>query len=180
MTEVSLRSFVDTIAFGVREKNCVQAWIGQFGVLFLGFGHEVMPPPSPGDLGFEEYPIPPYELVTSYSSWCLYSSQGLEIDSNEVTSVKSREVAQERLQLIVGKAVQSWSTQLPSWRLTLRLGEEFELVVIPYNDAVEEDRDVWDLRCPDGFYVSATARHEVYRHSGSDKPRPQRRTSGTT
>lgn len=172
MRYLPLENLLDLLDRAVIGRNCVQAWIGYAAVLFLGFGEEVLPPPIINERGHQEHLMPPYELVTGYSSWKLTQPYGSVLDSDDLTNRTLRTEGETTLgTAVVGVSALRWEVLMPSWELRLYFESGCRLDVIRYSDAAEDpERDLWAFRSPDGFYTGVLPNHRIYTRHGSERP----------
>ena len=113
---------------------CVQAWVGYAGVIFVGFGTDVIPASEQE----ESHPMPPYELQTNWADWQVESSAkvlGTADDEDEVM-VKA-------VQALVGYSVLSWNYHEELQVITIEFDDNLSLKVKPFYNDERPNAESW-------------------------------------
>ncbi len=83
----------------IKDRLCVQAWLGHGNDLFLGFGDSL---PDPAEYDFDTY-RPKYQLKTTFADWRIETSGRLIVESNE-----DPYEAESAAQCLVGRHAINW------------------------------------------------------------------------
>jgi hypothetical protein len=139
MRTFSIDTLKQELDAGIRNRLCVQAWLGHGEVLFLGFGDEVIPPISPG----QRHPTPPYELQTEFADWKVE-------ERGEVrgTGDDPREQAVDACEALVGHRAIDWHLDDTRFHLTIRFDSDLCLEVLPLVDEDVLGHSAWMLLTP--------------------------------
>jgi hypothetical protein len=144
MRVISLQRLMGKLETGIRDRRCVQTWLGYGEVLFIGFGEDVIPEPSPG----ERHQHPPYELQTEFADWRV--EEGSKVRG---TGDDERDHAQAACELLVGRHATDWLLDVSTFALTVRFEGDFSLVVVPLTDEDVVDDNAWMFVNPAGEYL---------------------------
>lgn len=165
MQELSLETMEAVIETAVKDRLCVQAWLGHGDVLFLGFGEQILPPVILGKAGTGiKQPKPPYQIRTDLANWWIEDRTGI------LGSSYDDERAWEAASFLVGRRASKWQFLHPTWGLHVELEGEVSLKIEPYTTSDDPDGDAWSVRDPDGFYSHITRNGRIYRVHGDEVP----------
>lgn len=151
VNQLSLKTLEKALDSGIKEKICVQVWLGHGETLFIGFGEKILPPTSLG----RSHPLPPCELQTHFADWRIENDQGV-FNSEE----NGRLQGAHAVHALVGSCVVGWNfLNLPT-NLLIRFEGNVSLHVISWPTAElkpdELEQDAWVLRMPDGKYLAVS------------------------
>jgi hypothetical protein len=146
---------------GIPGHRCVQSWLGYGEILYLGFGEELLPPPS-GRRGEHE---PPYQLRTSFSDWIVE-----ERSQVRGTGDDPRDRAFDTCQLLLGKRAIDCRLDTATWTLTVSFEDDLVLKVIPLTDADLHGEEAWCFRTPAREYLTACCGGDLLLIYGHEPP----------
>lgn len=161
---LSFETMQHTLDAAILERLCVKAWLGHANTLLLGFGDEVLPPPTlvtrPGRKPiYKHQGHPDYEIQTEFAEW------HVENEGKVIASRSDDRRTQEALSLLVGKKATGWKIIPSIGELHIDFAEGLTLEIVPYNPM--SDNDAWGIWNPDGFFSSITSNGTMYKRHGS-------------
>lgn len=124
----------------IKDRLCVQAWLGYANTLFVGFGDTVMVSPEPR----ERHQIPPYEVHLDQCDWWVEGPMGELGRSDE-----ARATAEATACLLVGQRAMRWRLDGPSFLLSIGFERDMWLRMAPY-PGNGKDGTAWHIRMQDG------------------------------
>lgn len=135
----TLDDVIGTLNKAMCGKQCVQVWLGIGNVMFIGFGDEVLPATSPGEL----HASPPYELQIDSADWWVLTGNMLLTRSTD-----GKAHAEVKLRALLGRRVVGWGFDGDSVALRICFEGGIELGMAPYSESDAMQEDAWILRGP--------------------------------
>lgn len=154
MRWITLEELTARMNAGLAHTRCVQAWLGLGDRLFLGFGNEVLDPPSRGKgAKYDPDREPPYQLQTHLSHWIVSNVAGIAGSSHDDPR------ASAAAESLVGRRTVSWCLTNPEFGLRVTFDDDSVLAIVPYDsiDRSIQSGDLWGLREPARSYIVMTA-----------------------
>lgn len=150
MQNIDAQAMISTLNTAILGNLCVEAVLGAYNNLYLGFGQEVLPPRTVirvpgGKFRYVRHAEPPYRLATCYSFWWIRNSS--QIIASSEGGEEDAEIAALSL---VGKNASSWEFLQPGWGLKINFMSDLELIIQP--DPEFTSSAVWSLEDSYGLF----------------------------
>ena len=144
---------------------CVKAVMGHGRILMLGFGSEILPPPSvitrPGRRPiFKHHARPAYELQTEFARWWIEGPLGILVSRDG--EYQPDIVAS----LLVRKQVMQWKFLHPGWGLCINFELDYVLRILPHDEASKNE--VWGIWDSNNYFFEVKPSGEMFKIHGTE------------
>lgn len=169
MENVAVQTTIDMLDKAVLGNLCVEAMLGGYNNLYLGFGGEILPPRTvigiPGKKArYIRHAEPPYRFASYYSYWWIIDRSQIIASYKDVA-----EMAEVAALSLLGRQVLSWRFLQPGWGLQIYFTENYVLKIQANPDFAQTS--VWSLEDQHGFFWVARSNGQMYiKRAGETDP----------